>query len=132
MYRVVMLLWSIFSPKNYGARFTGDVIVITLRAYSISLKQRAYLPSVHSLMCFFLYIDYDRAIDFFSHWYSERNMRMIQIQDNISEQKNLKDKLESEQEKLHVEYNKVSSRNLQKIGLFLGMGWLMTFACRVL
>lgn len=41
------------------------------------------------------------------HWYSERNMRMIQIQDNILEQKNLKDKLESEQEKLHVEYNKV-------------------------
>lgn len=37
-------------------------------------------------------------------------MRMIQIQDNISEQKNLKDKLESEQEKLHVEYNKVSSK----------------------
>ncbi|KAA8586263.1 hypothetical protein FQN60_007832 [Etheostoma spectabile] len=36
-----------------------------------------------------------------------RNMRMIQIQDNISEQKNLKDKLESEQEKLHVEYNKL-------------------------
>lgn len=35
---------------------------------------------------------------------------MIQIQDNISEQKNLKDKLESEQEKLHVEYNKVRSR----------------------
>lgn len=34
-------------------------------------------------------------------------MRMIQIQDNIVEQKNLKDKLESEQEKLHVEYNKV-------------------------
>lgn len=33
---------------------------------------------------------------------------MIQIQDNISEQKNLKDKLESEQEKLHVDYNKVS------------------------
>lgn len=33
---------------------------------------------------------------------------MIQIQDNISEQKSLKDKLESEQEKLHVEYNKVS------------------------
>lgn len=41
------------------------------------------------------------------HSYSERNMRMIQIQDNISEQKNLKDKLESEQEKLHVEYSKV-------------------------
>lgn len=38
-------------------------------------------------------------------------MRMIQIQDNISEQKNLKDKLESEQEKLHVEYNKVSIIN---------------------
>ncbi|CAL8371358.1 unnamed protein product, partial [Boreogadus saida] len=36
-----------------------------------------------------------------------RNMRMIQIQDNISEQKSLKDKLESEQEKLHVEYNKL-------------------------
>lgn len=35
---------------------------------------------------------------------------MIQIQDNISEQKNLKDKLESEQEKLHMEYNKVSSK----------------------
>lgn len=34
-------------------------------------------------------------------------MRMIQIQDNISEQKSLKDKLESEQEKLHLEYSKV-------------------------
>lgn len=34
-------------------------------------------------------------------------MRMIQIQDNIVEQKNLKDKLESEQEKLHMEYDKV-------------------------
>lgn len=34
-------------------------------------------------------------------------MRMIQIQDNIAEQKNLKDKLEGEQDKLHVEYNKV-------------------------
>uniref|UniRef100_A0A672ZQS4 PHD finger protein 14 n=1 Tax=Sphaeramia orbicularis TaxID=375764 RepID=A0A672ZQS4_9TELE len=44
----------------------------------------------------------------FVNYYLERNMRMIQIQDNISEQKNLKDKLESEQEKLHVEYNKVS------------------------
>uniref|UniRef100_A0A8C6V3G0 PHD finger protein 14 n=1 Tax=Neogobius melanostomus TaxID=47308 RepID=A0A8C6V3G0_9GOBI len=42
----------------------------------------------------------------FVNYYLERNMRMIQIQDNISEQKNLKDKLESEQEKLHVEYNK--------------------------
>ncbi|KAK5604902.1 PHD finger protein 14 [Crenichthys baileyi] len=43
----------------------------------------------------------------FVNYYLERNMRMIQIQDNISEQKNLKDKLESEQEKLHVEYNKL-------------------------
>lgn len=34
-------------------------------------------------------------------------MRMIQIQDNIVEQKNLKDKLETEQETLHMEYNKV-------------------------
>lgn len=49
------------------------------------------------------------AIYFFLRSYSERNMRMIQIQDNISEQKNLKDKLESEQEKLHVEYSKVKS-----------------------
>lgn len=39
-------------------------------------------------------------------------MRMIQIQDNISEQKNLKDKLESEQDKLHVEYNKVSTESV--------------------
>uniref|UniRef100_A0A7N6BJ39 PHD finger protein 14 n=1 Tax=Anabas testudineus TaxID=64144 RepID=A0A7N6BJ39_ANATE len=43
----------------------------------------------------------------FVNYYLERNMRMIQIQDNISEQKNLKDKLESEQEKLHMEYNKL-------------------------
>ncbi|CAL8297244.1 unnamed protein product [Lota lota] len=43
----------------------------------------------------------------FVNYYLERNMRMIQIQDNISEQKNLKDKLESEQDKLHVEYNKL-------------------------
>uniref|UniRef100_A0A3P9CPW3 PHD finger protein 14 n=1 Tax=Maylandia zebra TaxID=106582 RepID=A0A3P9CPW3_9CICH len=43
----------------------------------------------------------------FVNYYLERNMRMIQIQDNISEQKNLKDKLENEQEKLHVEYNKL-------------------------
>lgn len=49
-------------------------------------------------------------------------MRMIQIQDNISEQKNLKDKLESEQEKLHVEYNKVSCtiQTHRNMGLFLG------------
>ncbi|KAF3833460.1 hypothetical protein F7725_024664 [Dissostichus mawsoni] len=33
----------------------------------------------------------------FVNYYMERNMRMIQIQDNISEQKSLKDKLESEQ-----------------------------------
>uniref|UniRef100_A0A8C1W9E0 PHD finger protein 14 n=1 Tax=Cyprinus carpio TaxID=7962 RepID=A0A8C1W9E0_CYPCA len=43
----------------------------------------------------------------FVNYYLERNMRMIQIQDNIVEQKNLKDKLETEQEKLHMEYNKV-------------------------
>ncbi|XP_068603075.1 PHD finger protein 14 [Brachionichthys hirsutus] len=43
----------------------------------------------------------------FVNYYLERNMRMIQIQDNISEQKSLKDKLEGEQEKLHVEYNKL-------------------------
>lgn len=40
---------------------------------------------------------------------------MIQIQDNISEQKNLKDKLESEQEKLHVEYNKVKRTKIKHI-----------------
>ncbi|RMC05047.1 hypothetical protein DUI87_18228 [Hirundo rustica rustica] len=34
-------------------------------------------------------------------------MRMIQIQENMAEQKNIKDKLENEQEKLHVEYNKL-------------------------
>ncbi|MGH0180857.1 UNVERIFIED_CONTAM: hypothetical protein FKN15_005163 [Acipenser sinensis] len=43
----------------------------------------------------------------FVNYYLERNMRMIQIQDNIADQKNLKDKLENEQEKLHIEYNKV-------------------------
>ncbi|XP_075349004.1 PHD finger protein 14 isoform X3 [Mycteria americana] len=37
----------------------------------------------------------------------QRNMRMIQIQENMAEQKNIKDKLENEQEKLHVEYNKL-------------------------
>uniref|UniRef100_A0A8B9KAJ8 PHD finger protein 14 n=1 Tax=Astyanax mexicanus TaxID=7994 RepID=A0A8B9KAJ8_ASTMX len=52
----------------------------------------------------------------FVNYYLERNMRMIQIQDNISEQKNLKDKLESEQEKLHVEYNKVwRIRNVESV-----------------
>ncbi|KAM7123896.1 LOW QUALITY PROTEIN: PHD finger protein 14 [Ciconia maguari] len=39
--------------------------------------------------------------------YYLRNMRMIQIQENMAEQKNIKDKLENEQEKLHVEYNKL-------------------------
>uniref|UniRef100_H0UY11 PHD finger protein 14 n=1 Tax=Cavia porcellus TaxID=10141 RepID=H0UY11_CAVPO len=42
----------------------------------------------------------------FVNYYFERNMRMIQIQENMAEQKNIKDKLENEQEKLHVEYNK--------------------------
>lgn len=37
-------------------------------------------------------------------------MRMIQIQENMAEQKNIKDKLENEQEKLHVEYNKVKKK----------------------
>lgn len=36
-------------------------------------------------------------------------MRMIQIQENMAEQKKIKDKLENEQEKLHVEYNKVKN-----------------------
>ncbi|XP_006005888.1 PHD finger protein 14 isoform X3 [Latimeria chalumnae] len=43
----------------------------------------------------------------FVNYYLERNMRMIQIQENIAEQKNIKDKLENEQEKLHIEYNKL-------------------------
>ncbi|XP_061695197.1 PHD finger protein 14 isoform X2 [Syngnathoides biaculeatus] len=43
----------------------------------------------------------------FVNYYLERNLRMIQIQDNISEQKSLKDKLENEQDKLHVEYNRL-------------------------
>uniref|UniRef100_A0A8C9TZA1 PHD finger protein 14 n=1 Tax=Scleropages formosus TaxID=113540 RepID=A0A8C9TZA1_SCLFO len=53
----------------------------------------------------------------FVNYYLERNMRMIQIQNNILEQKSLKDKLESEQEKLHVEYNKLceSLEELQNI-----------------
>jgi len=59
------------------------------------------------LIYFFLYSDSNLSIDLFVFWYSERNMRMIQIQDNIVEQKNLKDKLESEQEKLHMDYDKV-------------------------
>ncbi|XP_051992763.1 PHD finger protein 14 isoform X1 [Xyrauchen texanus] len=53
----------------------------------------------------------------FVNYYLERNMRMIQIQDNIVEQKNLKDNLESEQEKLHMDYNKLceSLEDLQNI-----------------
>ncbi|MBN3314929.1 PHF14 protein, partial [Atractosteus spatula] len=53
----------------------------------------------------------------FVNYYLERNMRMIQIQDNIAEQKNLKDKLENEQEKLHIEYNKLceSLEDLQNV-----------------
>ncbi|XP_056597507.1 PHD finger protein 14 isoform X2 [Triplophysa dalaica] len=53
----------------------------------------------------------------FVNYYLERNMRMIQIQDNIVEQKNLKDKLESEQEKLHMEYYKLceSLEDLQNV-----------------
>ncbi|XP_035286364.1 PHD finger protein 14 isoform X2 [Anguilla anguilla] len=53
----------------------------------------------------------------FVNYYLERNMRMIQIQGNISEQKNLKDQLEGEQEKLHVEYNKLceSLEDLQNV-----------------
>ncbi|XP_016385891.1 PHD finger protein 14 [Sinocyclocheilus rhinocerous] len=53
----------------------------------------------------------------FVNYYLERNMRMIQIQDNIVEQKNLKDKLETEQEKLHMEYNKLceSLEDLQNV-----------------
>lgn len=51
-------------------------------------------------------------------------MRMIQIQDNISEQKNLKDKLESEQEKLHVEYNKVSGSRVNDTSFKNTIVWL--------
>ncbi|XP_075443374.1 PHD finger protein 14 isoform X21 [Ascaphus truei] len=43
----------------------------------------------------------------FVNYYLERNMRMVQLQENMSEQKNIKDKLENEQEKLHIEYNKL-------------------------
>lgn len=39
-------------------------------------------------------------------------MRMIQIQENMAEQRNIKDKLENEQEKLHVEYNKVKKKRI--------------------
>ncbi|XP_014458685.1 PHD finger protein 14 isoform X3 [Alligator mississippiensis] len=53
----------------------------------------------------------------FVNYYLERNMRMIQIQENMTEQKNIKDKLENEQEKLHVEYNKLceSLEELQNV-----------------
>ncbi|NP_001135681.1 PHD finger protein 14 [Xenopus tropicalis] len=43
----------------------------------------------------------------FVNYYLERNMRMMQLQENMTEQKNIKDKLENEQEKLHIEYNKL-------------------------
>uniref|UniRef100_A0A4W3HI25 PHD finger protein 14 n=1 Tax=Callorhinchus milii TaxID=7868 RepID=A0A4W3HI25_CALMI len=53
----------------------------------------------------------------FVNYYLERNMRMMQIQENIAEQKNLKDKLQNEQESLHVEYNKLfeSLENLRNM-----------------
>ncbi|KAM4028609.1 PHD finger protein 14 [Anomaloglossus baeobatrachus] len=43
----------------------------------------------------------------FVNYYLERNMRMMQLQENMAEQKSIKDKLENEQEKLHIEYNKL-------------------------
>ncbi|KAM8967115.1 PHD finger protein 14 [Pelodytes ibericus] len=43
----------------------------------------------------------------FVNYYLERNMRMMQLQESMSEQKSIKDKLENEQEKLHIEYNKL-------------------------
>ncbi|XP_068091183.1 PHD finger protein 14 isoform X2 [Hyperolius riggenbachi] len=43
----------------------------------------------------------------FVNYYLERNLRMLQLQENMCEQKNIKDKLENEQEKLHIEYNKL-------------------------
>ncbi|KAG8443082.1 hypothetical protein GDO86_011776 [Hymenochirus boettgeri] len=43
----------------------------------------------------------------FVNYYLERNMRMMQLQENMAEQKNIKDQLENEQEKLHIEYNKL-------------------------
>lgn len=102
------------------------VCVTTQRASNLEQHPPAISLQISTpcfLMCLFLYIDGDRLgsvllvcvyrlgwwfIDWCPYCYAERNMRMIQIQDNISEQKNLKDKLESEQEKLHVDYNKVS------------------------
>ncbi|KAM5157137.1 PHD finger protein 14 [Mantella aurantiaca] len=43
----------------------------------------------------------------FVNYYLERNMRMMQLQESLSEQKSIKNKLENEQEKLHIEYNKL-------------------------
>ncbi|XP_072269525.1 PHD finger protein 14 [Pyxicephalus adspersus] len=43
----------------------------------------------------------------FVTYYLERNMRVMQLQESLSEQKNIKNKLENEQEKLHIEYNKL-------------------------
>ncbi|XP_063042219.1 PHD finger protein 14 [Engraulis encrasicolus] len=53
----------------------------------------------------------------FVNYYLERNMRMIQIQDNIAQQKGLKDTLENEQAKLHLEYKKLceSLEDLQNV-----------------
>ncbi len=53
-------------------------------------------------------------------------MRMIQIQDNIVEQKNLKDKLETEQETLHMEFNKV--RLLLTLQALASICFLFSFA----
>ncbi|XP_069815458.1 PHD finger protein 14 isoform X5 [Dendropsophus ebraccatus] len=67
----------------------------------------------------------------FVNYYLERNMRMMQLQENLSEQKNIKDKLENEQEKLHIEYNKLCEAldDLQNVGSNLrneGQGlWVM-------
>uniref|UniRef100_A0A8C5MZD0 PHD finger protein 14 n=1 Tax=Leptobrachium leishanense TaxID=445787 RepID=A0A8C5MZD0_9ANUR len=43
----------------------------------------------------------------FVNYYLERNMRMMQLQESMAEQKSIKDKLENEQETLHIEYNKL-------------------------
>lgn len=71
----------------------------------------------------------------FVNYYLERNMRMMQLQENLSEQKNIKDKLENEQEKLHIEYNKLCEAldDLQNVSSDLrneGQGlWIMM--CKV-
>ncbi|XP_063777382.1 PHD finger protein 14 isoform X2 [Pseudophryne corroboree] len=71
----------------------------------------------------------------FVNYYLERNMRMMQLQENMAEQKNIKDKLENEQEKLHIEYNKLCEAldDLQNVNSNLrndGQGlWVMM--CKV-